>query len=562
MQLFALSTVMAQTLQKFSVSSFDENPFDTSARTSPYELRDGNGERFAIVKVKSTLEDDDLRAYSYDFGLCEHRVKQVDGEVWLYVQRNAMHVTIKRSGYNTVKYELNTTVQPGKVYGLVLNPVPVVIKKRMVQFEITPASSRAQISYIADGKKGNYEVFGEGLIDEDGMAADKLELGTYTYKIISKNYHPSEGRIILTDADTTHIERVTLRPNYGNVTLTSQAGADIYIDGERKGAGSWKGALKAGTYNVECRLASHKNSTDVITIKDGEEKTFELKAPIPITGTLSLFSKPLGATIVIDGKEYGKTAADIPGLLIGEHTVSLSKAGYETAVFTVNILENKTSDYEKTLVKGGKKDEEPQPENKPVNVPKPQEVKKDNDKAKAKKPAVDNAKTAKGFRYHKKFSAYAEITSGYTGVDFVDIGANIGCYLTYVNLEGYFSYGFSSATVYGYSDGNPYTMSPMNFGGRIGFGLPIGKNLALTPQFGFGALCVTGNQVAATAMNITGGLRCEYHIAKGVGISFTPEYTCFLNKSNAMNILSSVSPTVSNWLGAGVNLRLGVHFNF
>ena len=63
-------------------------------------------------------------------------------------------------------------------------------------------------------------------------------------------------------------------------------------------------------------------------------------------------------------------------------------------------------------------------------------------------------------------------------------------------------------------------------------------------------------------MNITGGLRCEYHIAKGVGISFTPEYTCFLNKSNAMNILSSVSPTVSNWLGAGVNLRLGVHFNF
>jgi hypothetical protein len=56
-------------------------------------------------------------------------VKEVDGEVWVYVQRNAMHATIQRAGYRTVKYELDKTVQPGKVYEMVLSAEAQKVQK-------------------------------------------------------------------------------------------------------------------------------------------------------------------------------------------------------------------------------------------------------------------------------------------------------------------------------------------------------------------------------------------------------------------------------------------------
>ena len=103
-------TAFAQQELEFSVADFAEKPFDTSATDARYKVVDGNGSLFSIIKLVAATPNDDLRAYSFDFGLCESRVKSVDGEVWVYVQRNAMRVTIRREGYKTLKYELNSTV--------------------------------------------------------------------------------------------------------------------------------------------------------------------------------------------------------------------------------------------------------------------------------------------------------------------------------------------------------------------------------------------------------------------------------------------------------------------
>ena len=87
------ATAVAQKLPEFTVVSFEEKPCDTAARDERYKIVDGNGDLFSIIKLVSNNAGDDLRAYSFDFGLCESRVKQVDGEVWVYVQRNAMRAT-------------------------------------------------------------------------------------------------------------------------------------------------------------------------------------------------------------------------------------------------------------------------------------------------------------------------------------------------------------------------------------------------------------------------------------------------------------------------------------
>ena len=344
------AVTFAQDLQEFSVVEFEEKPFDTSGKDERYKLQDGNGELFSIIKLLAATPDDDLSAYSLDFGYCEGRKKVVNGEVWWYVQRNAMRATIQREGFKQVKYELNATVQPGKVYEMTLLATPRVAKKRMLLFEVSPADSRAQVTYKAEGES-DYKVFGDGMVDDGGMVADRLELGVYHYRIISKNYHPSEGRIELYDAPQKHTEKVALRPNYGTLTLKAAAGAGIYIDGEKVGTGQWSGILSPGNYNVECQFPAHKNTVKTINVNEGDNLTVQLDAPTPITGTLSLKSSPLGATVTIDGKEVGTTPEDFAGLLIGAHKITLSKSGYKEVTVDVEIKENETIEQNVVLEK-------------------------------------------------------------------------------------------------------------------------------------------------------------------------------------------------------------------
>ena len=348
--LCATFAVAQNSLREFSVVTFDEKPFDTAARDERYRIIDGNGDLFSIIKLVAATPDDDLRAYFFDFGLPESRIKNVDGEVWVYVQRNAMRVTIRREGFKTVKYDLPVTVQPGQTFEMTLQSTPLVVKKRHLLFQITPVESRAMVSYRVEGDK-EYKPFGNGVIDEGGQAAMKLELGIYYYKIISQNYHPSEGRIELVDLQQKHIERVALRPNYGTLTLTAAANADIYIDGEKVGSGSWNGKLAPGNYNVECRLPAHKSSVKTIKLSEGDNLTVQLDHPTPITGILSLTSSPLGATVAIDGKERGTTPDDFTDLLIGKHEITVSKNGYKSATIDVEIKENETTEQSVALEK-------------------------------------------------------------------------------------------------------------------------------------------------------------------------------------------------------------------
>ena len=343
--------LFAQQKAKFSIVSFEQDQFDLSAREKGTEKYDGNGERYSIIKVTSTKEDDDLNAYNFDFGMMNSLIELKDGEIWVYVQRNAKHVTIKREGYNPVlRYNLGTTIQPGLVYKMVLSPQAEKVYRQMLLFEVSPAASQAFITYKKEGEN-DYKVFGNGNVDESGMSAMSLELGVYIYNIISQKYHPSEGRVVLNARNGKHVEQVTLRPNFANVTLNTISGADIYINDVKKGTTSWSGTLIPGTYSIECRKDLYRSSTQIIRVEESKDFALQLDAPTPIVGTLSLMSSPLGAKITIDGKEYGSTPLILDDLLIGKHKLSLSKQGYSTVAVDITINEGETTEQSVTLEK-------------------------------------------------------------------------------------------------------------------------------------------------------------------------------------------------------------------
>ena len=342
--MFFSAIVSAQSNRQFSVASFALDQFDMTARNEQYKKIDGNGSLYAIIKITSSNPDDKLSEYRFNFGNMNHEVVIRDGELWVYVQRNAKFVTISRQGFATInKYDLGLTIEEGRTYTMKLSPEGKNILLQYVKFEVTPTDANAVIMGKEDKPHAIETVF--GTTDYEGKVAKNLPYGTYSYQVKSENYHPTEGRFTLNDQSKVFIEKVILRPLFSEITLKTSNGANIYVNGESKGKGMWSGRLNAGSYQVECRQDNHKSSYKTITVEEGKPQTITLDAPVPITGTLSVSSSPLDADVVIDGRKIDKkTPFTIPELLIGSHTLLLSKSGYEDKTIYVSIRENERTE--------------------------------------------------------------------------------------------------------------------------------------------------------------------------------------------------------------------------
>ena len=289
----------AQSEKIFSISEFVQDPFDLSGRGDTTKMVDGSGYLYSIVKVSSDDPEDKLSDYRFDFGMLKSIVRMVDGELWVYVQKNAKQVSVSRQGFKTVhRYDLGYTLESGTVYRMRIS-VKKEIQKETLVFKVTPAVAGVMITYITlDGKESVF-----GVTDMSGRVAKSMDLGTYTYSVIAEYYHKSEGRVKLESKNSTHVEEVVLSPNFADVELIAASGADIYVDGQKKGTSSWKGILGPGTYQIEARKKDHKNTSKFVELNDGEKYKFVLDKPVPIVGTLILISSPLGVKVKIDGKE-------------------------------------------------------------------------------------------------------------------------------------------------------------------------------------------------------------------------------------------------------------------
>ena len=58
------------------------------------------------------------------------------------------------------------------------------------------------------------------------------------------------------------------------------------------------------------------------------------------TGSINVTCGPKGSTIKVDGKSVGTTPKEIRGLSVGRHTVEVSKSGYESRSWTVDVKAN------------------------------------------------------------------------------------------------------------------------------------------------------------------------------------------------------------------------------
>ena len=211
--------------------------------------------------------------------------------------------------------------------------------KTIVNKTLRPAFGYLNISSSPE-QGANVWVDGD-LIGVTPIKTDKLASGTYTVRVAKDMYKMKEQSFTVTDGQTTNVT-LDMFANFVNVTINTDSQSDIYVDEEYKGKGKWTGRLSDGAHIFEARKSNHKTSVKSLELVLGETKTITLDAPTPINGNIDVDSSPMGATIYIDGKNYGETPNYISDILIGEHELKLTKQGCTEIKKTITIKEDET----------------------------------------------------------------------------------------------------------------------------------------------------------------------------------------------------------------------------
>ena len=117
------------------------------------------------------------------------------------------------------------------------------------------------------------------------------------------------------------------------------------------------GPLEEGTYEVSLTVAGFESWSKIVTISENDTvlKTARL---IPLTpskpkvGKVEISSTPPGASIFMDSRDTGKkTPAVLTNLTVEEHTILLTKNGFEPFEGSVTVSSEKTGAFAATLKK-------------------------------------------------------------------------------------------------------------------------------------------------------------------------------------------------------------------
>ena len=185
---------------------------------------------------------------------------------------------------------------------------------------------------------------------QDGAMQIVLENGTYNYTVSASGYHSQSGSFTVAGSKVERI--ITLTADVATVTITAPESAEIWVNNIMKGSGSWTGTLTAGTYIFEARKAGYRTTsiTRQISSKEQNQK-YTLPAPTPIYGSLLVSGTPIMADVTLDGNAVGRIPLEMGNILIGNHTLVVSKSGYNSQTQTITVTEGKTTTVNISLTK-------------------------------------------------------------------------------------------------------------------------------------------------------------------------------------------------------------------
>ncbi len=146
------------------------------------------------------------------------------------------------------------------------------------------------------------------------------------------------------------------------VIQSTPSGALVTVDGRRAGETPVTVPVPLGRHEIQVARSGYVpniQQVDLTTRSASRTVNVRLRRgsgsvvpAAPATGSVDVDSRPRGARVTIDGRNFGTTPVRIPELPAGAHRIEIALAGYRTVTSTVNIVGGELTKVAVTLEKG------------------------------------------------------------------------------------------------------------------------------------------------------------------------------------------------------------------
>jgi formylglycine-generating enzyme required for sulfatase activity len=226
-------------------------------------------------------------------------------------------VRAEQAGYRAAELDITVSDSSNQSFSLTLAKLPGRLRIE------APAASRVSI----DGK-------------EVGVAPGEFELapGRHSIAIAAQRYQPFSADVAIEGGGKLQSFAPALVPAWATVAVYSEpAGAQVLVDGEARGATPLTTEILAGNHPIELRMEGFKPWSTDVQVKANEPMTLgPVKLGLP-DGRLAVRSEPAGASVSIAGVYRGQTPMDLELRPDIEHSVVVTRPGYEAVTRTVSL---------------------------------------------------------------------------------------------------------------------------------------------------------------------------------------------------------------------------------
>ena len=121
------------------------------------------------------------------------------------------------------------------------------------------------------------------------------------------------------------------------------SGAQVFLDEEYMGITPLRtGRLPAGSHQLRFARDKYKDKLNAAVVERGQKKAVSIRL-LPVKGSIAVSSDPPDAVVYLDGAIKGNTPFFIYGVMVGQHSLKLAKAGYEDWERQITVEELKIS---------------------------------------------------------------------------------------------------------------------------------------------------------------------------------------------------------------------------
>ncbi len=206
-------------------------------------------------------------------------------------------------------------------------------EKTTVNLALTPETAEVLLKSIPSGAA---ILFNGKNVGVTPLVLRGLKPGSYKAVLKAPGFALKEIEWNVSNARPTSVF-TELSSSIGTMRITSSpSDATVRINGDHAG----KTPLTIRQEQGEYRISIQKNGyyPYETTIAVNTEKTTEVQGTLSmIPGAIQISSRPRGASVSINGKDYGVTPAALKSLTPGTYAIKVWKDGYDSAERTVNL---------------------------------------------------------------------------------------------------------------------------------------------------------------------------------------------------------------------------------